>query len=120
MAQAVLRGKTRGYRNHPQLERFRMHRFPQKAIAFYLWSIYEESCRRGYCFDEVKILEAKSRTAIRETEGQLEYEWRLLKSRVKERSPSTYINIADIDSPRAHPIFRIVPGSVNDWEKVRK
>ena len=36
LAQAVLSGKTRGYRNHPQLERFRNHPAPLSAISLYL------------------------------------------------------------------------------------
>ena len=36
LARAVLRGKTRGYRHHPQLERFRCHASPRSAINRYL------------------------------------------------------------------------------------
>ena len=35
LAQAVLRGATRGYRRHPQLIRFQNHEEPQAAIAAY-------------------------------------------------------------------------------------
>ena len=35
-AQRVLLGRTKGYRNHPQLERFRATRDPAAAIATYL------------------------------------------------------------------------------------
>ena len=36
LAQAVLLGKTKGYKNHPQLERFRESSDPEGAIADYL------------------------------------------------------------------------------------
>ena len=37
LAQAVLSGVTRGYKNHPQLERFKKHPHPRQAIA-YSWA----------------------------------------------------------------------------------
>ena len=48
LARNVLAGKTRGYRNHPQLERFRKQKNPKKAINAYLFSVYEESKKRCY------------------------------------------------------------------------
>jgi hypothetical protein len=36
LARAVLRGQTRGYRHHPQLDRFRAHDAPRSAINAYL------------------------------------------------------------------------------------
>ncbi|HQT25728.1 MAG TPA: pyrimidine dimer DNA glycosylase/endonuclease V, partial [Burkholderiales bacterium] len=35
LAQAVLRGETQGYRNHPQLDRFRNAEAPLAAISSY-------------------------------------------------------------------------------------
>ena len=43
LAQAVLRGATRGYRRHPQLVRFRSHPDPEGAIAAYLEGICREA-----------------------------------------------------------------------------
>ncbi len=51
LAQAVLRGETRGYRNHPQLERFKEHAAPLAAISHYLQAVYAEATRRGYRFN---------------------------------------------------------------------
>lgn len=36
LAQKALRGETRGYRNHPQLARFKSYSEPLEAIAAYL------------------------------------------------------------------------------------
>ena len=36
LARAVLHEQTRGYRNHPQLERFKAHAQPKRAIDAYL------------------------------------------------------------------------------------
>ena len=47
LAQAVLAGRTRGYRNHPQLERFRaVHDpiTPAVAVGAYLWGPPASTC----------------------------------------------------------------------------
>jgi hypothetical protein len=33
LAKAVLKGQTKGYKNHPQLERFKFHPVPEAAIG---------------------------------------------------------------------------------------
>ncbi len=55
LAQAVLRGRTKGYRHHPQLQRFRAHASPRSAINAYLAEVHAEAARRGYSFDRSKI-----------------------------------------------------------------
>lgn len=55
LARQVLRGRTKGYRNHPQLERFRAHPSPLSAINAYLQSVYGEAQARGYAFDKRKL-----------------------------------------------------------------
>lgn len=55
LAQAVLRGETRGCRNHPQLIRFRNHAEPLETIGVYLTEILCEAVRRGYRFNPAKI-----------------------------------------------------------------
>ena len=55
LAQKVLQGNTKGYRNHPQIFRFRDHPRPVVAIANYLIAVWKESVRRGYKFDKGKI-----------------------------------------------------------------
>ncbi|HNX68254.1 MAG TPA: pyrimidine dimer DNA glycosylase/endonuclease V [Candidatus Omnitrophota bacterium] len=119
LAQKVLRGKTRGYRNHPQLERFKAHPYPRKAIAAYLFSVWEESCRRGYCFDRKKIGRGRTLKKILVTEGQLSYEFGWLCAKLKKRSSARYRNIVSQkqDKIRSHPLFRIVRGPVESWEK---
>ena len=51
LAQKVLRGLTDGYRNHPQLERFRAHPQPIAAIGAYLSGIADEADSRGHRFN---------------------------------------------------------------------
>ena len=55
LAKAVLRGETRGYTNHPQLERFKAHAHPRLAINSYLAAVHAEATRRGYAFDRSKL-----------------------------------------------------------------
>src|SRR5579862_5032823 len=55
LAQKVLRGKTKGYRHHPQLARFKAHENPVVALAAYLREVHKEAKRRGYAFDGSKI-----------------------------------------------------------------
>ena len=117
LAQKVLAGRTRGYKHHPQLMRFRAHARPLGAVAAFLRGIAQESRKRGYRFDTTKISRAKSRGGIAETRGQLLYEWKHLKSKLRKRAPQVYHQIARITRPQPHPLFRIVPGSVRDWEK---
>jgi len=55
LAQKVLEGKTKGYKNHPQLNRFKNTDNPVGAIAVYLKYVAEEADKRGYNFDSNKI-----------------------------------------------------------------
>jgi len=119
LAQEVLRGRTRGYRHHPQLARFRAQRNPAAALASYLRAVHEEAVRRGYRFDRRKIGARRSRGKIVETDGQLLCEWQHLRRKLKRRDPPTYAQHRSDHVPEAHPLFRIVPGSVREWERVR-
>jgi hypothetical protein len=118
LAQAVLRGKTRGYKNHPQLTRFRAQPRPLAAIALYLACVCEEADARGYHFDRTKIGRAFRCDRIDETRGQLMYEWEHLRRKLKARSPERYKQIAALRTPHAHPLFLLVRGPVRDWERV--
>lgn len=116
LAQAVLKGQTSGYKHHPQLIRFRNTPSPTDSIASYLRGVFDESCRRGYCFNVVKIGSAGTGESIIATRGQLDYEWMHLKKKLRVRAPSWLDRIQTISRPVPHPMFRIVPGPVADWE----
>src|SRR5580765_628818 len=75
LARAVLRGRTRGYRHHPQLDRFRSHRQPAAAISTYLRAVHAEATRRGYVFDGSKVGRGRVRTLMTVTAGQMAHEW---------------------------------------------
>jgi len=116
LAQAVLKGQTSGYKHHPQLIRFRNTPSPTDSIASYLRGVFDESCRRGYCFDVVKIGSAGTGESIIATRGQLDYEWMHLKKKLRVRAPSWLDGIQSISRPVPHPMFRIVSGPVAEWE----
>jgi hypothetical protein len=119
LGQKVLKGKTRGYVNHPQLERFRNHPRPQRAIAHYLLAIWEESKRRGYNFNPEKI-EAKGRAEkIPVTRSQLEYEFGLLRQKLKERFSGMSRQLVSVWEIECHPMFKIIEGSIEKWEKIK-
>ena len=117
LAQAVLRGLTRGYTRHPQLERFQDHSAPRSAINAFLAEIHRESQRRGYTFDGTKVGPIRTRGRIEATTGQLEHEWEHLMRKLRARSRDDYRRWSREDAPRAHPIFKVVEGPISPWER---
>jgi hypothetical protein len=116
LAQAVLRGLTRGYTRHPQLIRFREQTEPEAAIAAYLRSVADEA-ERGYSFDRAKIASAASAESIEVADGQLRFEWQHLRAKLRARNPGWHQSIASVKKPLPHPVFAIVRGSIADWER---
>lgn len=115
LAQAVLRGMTKGYRNHPQLQRFRATADPPAVIASYLVGLADEAGRRQYSFDRARIASRADPSArLTVTQGQLEFEWRHLRAKVAMRAPSW---IPNTESLLAHPLFDVVAGEIESWEK---
>lgn len=121
LAQAVLAGRTKGYRNHPQLIRFRMdtaHDDPGGLITTYLHAIVDEATRRGYSFDRTRILGGPDPAlGLGVTDGQLRHEWGHLLAKLTVRSPDTARRWLDVGDVRPHPLFTVVPGPVADWER---
>lgn len=117
LARAVLREKTRGYRNHPQLDRFRAHDAPRSAINAYLAAIHSEAMARGYAFDGQKIGPLRSVHPISTTSGQISYEWRHLLQKLSARSPSLRSRLRTVRMPLCHPLFTPAPGLIEPWER---
>lgn len=118
LAQAVLRGQTRGYHHHPQLNRFRAASSPVAAIAAYLQGVHAESLRRGYSFDATKIAPVEDVELIEATRGQLDYEWQHLLEKLRIRDPAWLAGIQSTAQPVPHPSFRLVSGGVAEWEVI--
>ena len=122
LAQAVLLGRTRGWKNHSQLLRFKNHSNPINAIGFYLLKIHEEAQRRGYTYNRSKIVAPTEKVRpITITTGQLMYEFNVLKNRLRNRSPEKYQEVVELERdqkhPRPHPLFLAIEGDVEQWEK---
>ena len=78
LAKAVLECKTKGYKNHPQLNRFKNSENPLISINLYLKFVYIEAKNRGYKFDKTKFIEYPNCEMIRVTRGQVDFEYRHL------------------------------------------
>ena len=117
LARAVLDGTTRGYRNHPQLHRFRSVPDPCSAICSYLQGIHAEAVARGYAFDRSKIGSVKTHALIVVTAGQVEYEWHHLLQKLATRNPALHERWRAIGTPECHPLFRLQPGPIESWER---
>jgi hypothetical protein len=118
LAQAVLAGRTRGYRAHPQLERFRSHADPSGSIHGYLHALADEADSRGYRYDRTRIDGPPTAVAlIAVTSGQLDLEWSCLRGKLAARSPEVLERWDGLARPDAHPSFVEVEGPVATWER---
>ena len=119
LAQNVLLGKTKGYKKHPQLNRFKNTSNPVGAIASYLRSIIAEADRRGYNFNRSKIVNKKMNSRIPVTSGQVEYEFKHLLEKLRKRDPDLYKHLEMIDKIKVNPIFKKISGTVEEWERIK-
>ncbi len=118
LAQAVLRGRTKGYRHHPQLARFREQPEPAGAIAAYLRGVLAEAEERNYRFDGSRIAPGPEPAPASMTvaRGQLLHEWAHLGAKLAERDRERAAQNAAVAEPAPHPLFRVVAGGVAAWE----
>jgi hypothetical protein len=116
LARKVLQGETKGYKNHPQLTRFKNHKYPIKAIDTYLFNVYLESKIRSYNFNRSKIGNKFTEELVDVTENQLIYELDHLRIKLKTRDHDTYLELEDILIPDPNPFFRKVDGDIETWE----
>lgn len=119
LALAVLRNQTKGYKNHPQLIRFKKLRTPEKNLGAYLYDVYEEACKRGYVFDKANLDGfSKKRGVIKVTKGQLLFELSHLKKKLEKRDKKCFVCLKKVHTPAPHPIFKSISGAIEDWEKI--
>lgn len=121
LAKSVLELKTKGYKNHPQLIRFKNFKYPLKAINTYLFYIFKESEIRNFNFDLAKIEYSAIDLSIKIpiTQGQLNYELNLIKFKLKKRTPKYYEKIKDIRIAQPNDLFYATQGEIEIWEKVK-
>src|SRR3989339_1383733 len=90
LAKHVLEGKTKGYKNHPQLNRFKEAPAPLDCINQYLSVVYKEALRRGFNFAKDKIKWEFKPTTLTVTTGQLYYEKEHLLNKLILRDKNLY------------------------------
>lgn len=113
LAKHVLEGRTKGYKNHPQLSRFKAVPDPIGSINAYLTEVEREAASRGYHFDKSKLGKPTGRK-LSVTSGQIDYEVVHLKNKLTVRDPK---RLGELITPIAvHPMFVIKEGDVEDWE----
>lgn len=137
LAQKVLMGQTKAYKNHPQLIRWRCDN-SDYLISRYLWSIWHEGESRGYHFIWQKIWKHErslpnwitEKPCLTVTKGQLEYEFKHLQSKLEKRCQDQfYKNLINNNCQErkdfafreieVNSIFEIVDGGVEGWERIK-
>lgn len=116
LAKHVLEGKTKGYKNHPQLNRFRKAKSPIDSINQYLGDVYNEASNRNFNFDKSKINWSFKKSKLPVTTGQLNYEVEHLLMKLKKRDPGKYKELKTKSTFDHHPVFKLVKGEIEDWE----
>jgi hypothetical protein len=72
---------------------------------------------RGYRFAAEKISRSRALGYLTVTRGQIEFEWLHLMEKLRARDPQWQARLAKVQAPKPHPLFRIVRGTVAQWEK---
>ena len=121
LAKNVLAGLTKGYKNHPQLDRFYAHKNALEAINAYLAEVYAQACARGYKFDAAKAGEFDERNLVKiaVSSGQIEYEFAFLQKKLKSRDINAYERNLSVKNIEIASIFKEIEGGIEPWEKVK-
>jgi hypothetical protein len=118
LAKNVLEGKTNGYKNHPQLIRFKNSANPLQGINQYLAAVYKESQIRGFHFNKDKLKIYNEPVTLTVTRKQIEYETQHLLKKLKTRDMERYQRLLNETNIEPHPIFKIIDGEIEVWEIV--
>ncbi len=118
LAKNVLEDKTKGYKNHPQLIRFKNSDNPLRSINEYLAAVYKESIKRGYHFNKEKFNIYHEQVTLTVNSRQIEYETKHLLKKLKIRDLESYKILLNETNISPHPLFKIIDGEIEDWEIV--
>lgn len=119
LARKVLSGKTKGYKHHPQLERFKESKKPLAQLDLYLQEVLKEACSRNYNFNASKITKGAKKGEIKIGQGQLDYEFQHLLLKLKSRDYKKYKAIKAESKIRPNKAFKAIKGPVASWEKIK-
>jgi hypothetical protein len=117
LAKKVLQEGTEGYKKHPQLIRFKNNAYSINAINIYLNEIFTESKKRNFNFDGKKIGLLKKTNKINVSSEQVKFEFNHLLNKLKKRDIVKYKQLKYIKRIETHPLFKKIPGKLEDWEK---
>ena len=120
LAKHVLEGKTKGYKNHPQLDRFKNTEKPLDSVNYYLDIVYREAAERGYHFNKEKINRFFEPVKIKVTKGQIKYETQHLLRKLETRDKNKFKELSGIKRFQTHPLFDTVEGDIEAWEMANK
>jgi len=120
LAKAVLSGLTKGYTQHPQLDRFKNDPSPLDRINQYLSEVYYEAEKRGYHFNKDKINWDFTPSELAVTSGQIQYEQKHLLNKLKIRDSQRYEGYINIEQFDPHPMFNVIKGAIASWEIISK
>ena len=87
------------------------------TISAYLWAVHDEASRRGYSFDSSKIARKRQPRTLTVTQGQLDFELGHLKAKLRLRDPKRYRELRRLREITAHPLFTVVAGEIEPWER---
>lgn len=116
LAKHVLEGKTKGYKNHPQLIRFKQMENPLHAINNYLDEIYKEAVSRDYRFDKSKIGSFQP-VKMTVTKGQLVYEKQHLLEKLQVRDKARFELLGRVNIIEPVAFFEVTEGGIAEWER---
>lgn len=116
LAKHVLEGKTKGYKNHPQLNRFKESLNAVDFINQYLSAVYLEAQSRDYNFDKNKIDWNFIPGCLTVTSGQMKYEREHLLRKLVTRDSERFLQVSSILKLEPHPMFKVIEGDIESWE----
>lgn len=116
----VMRGETRGYTRHPQVLRWNGN---YQLLTEYMQGVRIEMRLRGWkpkALPDLDLpdLDVQARSVADLSSGQLEYETNWLRFKLADRGDASCRCLLDTRKPTdPHPMFKIVPGPIADWER---
>lgn len=118
LAKNVLKGNTKGYKNHPQLVRFKNMLKPVISIDAYLHQVWLEATKRGYRFNRNKYDDVDEYSKLPVNSGQIAYERQHLLNKLYKRDLEKFKQCSQLAVFEPNPLFYITEGEIEVWEKL--
>ena len=118
----ALTGKQEMWKNHPQLERFKASNNPMSNFQDYAFVLCRHKFEQWLEQLETIPTETEYEIVMTVTKGQLQYEWKHYLNKLKTqkgRDKELYEKLKLIENPEPHPLFEVVEGDIESWEKVK-